>query len=115
MAEDSAEGVPDEGRLIRREWRVALLLFGILFLAGGILFGLAQMVVLGTVYAHWSTPTPEFRAAGDAKMMLALLLVVFGIACLAGRRRKHWIIISVLGCALVANAVIAAASRALVG
>jgi hypothetical protein len=107
VLDDYIEPMPDDDKLIRRERRIGLILVGILAVGGGAWFGLTEMATLAVVYAHWSNPTPEFKAAGDAKMMLALLLIVFGIACLASRRRKHWLVVAVLAIAVIINAAIA--------
>ena len=107
MLEDGFQEITDEDRLIPRDRRIALILLGILAAGAGILFGLYQTLSLGVIYAHWSNPTAEFRAAGDARMMLAFLLFAFGIACLFTRRKKHWLVVGVLAVAVVINAGIA--------
>ena len=86
----------EDDELIRREWRIALILLGLATLIGGLLFGFMTKMVLGVSYAHDSSPTPEFRAAGDAKMLLALLLVLTGVACLFIRRAKHAVIVALM-------------------
>lgn len=93
---------------LARSWRIALVLAGFATVLGGLFFGFVEMVTLGTSYAHDSSPTPEFRAAGNAKMMLALLLVVFGITCLFCTRAKHLLMVGTAGIALVVSAGIAA-------
>jgi hypothetical protein len=93
---------------IARPWRIGLVIIGLAAVAGGLFFGFVEIVTLGTSYAHDSNPTPEFKAAGDAKMMLALLLVVFGVTCLACRRANHLLMVGTAALALALCAAIAA-------
>ena len=75
-------------------WRAALVLVGLATVAGGAFFGLYEMVTLGTSYAHDSSPTLEFGAAGDAKMLLACVLMLFGGTCLFCRRANHLLMVA---------------------
>ena len=88
-------------------WRAVLVVLGLAAVGGGLYLGLYEVVTLGTSYAHDSNPTPEFRAAGDASMMLALVLVIFGATCLFCRRAKHSLMVGVAAAALVLCAGIA--------
>lgn len=92
-----------DDQFLARKWRTTLILLGLPTAAGGLLFGFREMLILGISYAHYSNPTPEFRAAGDAKMLLALLLVITGFAGMACRRVKHLVIVGMLVTAVVIN------------
>jgi hypothetical protein len=89
-------------------WRGVLVLLGLAAVGGGLFFGFVEIVTLGTSYAHDSNPTPEFKAAGDACMMLALMLVIFGVTCLFCTRAKHLLVVGMAAAALVLCAGIAA-------
>lgn len=93
---------------LARPSRIALVLIGLAALAGGLFFGFVEIVTLGTSYAHDSSPTPEFKAAGDAKMMLALLLIVFGVTCLFCRRANHLLMVATAAVAVALCAGVAA-------
>ena len=64
-----------DDELLARKWRTTLILLGLV--------------------------TAEFRAAGDAKMLLAPLFVITGFASMACRRVKHLVIAGMLVTAVV--------------